>query len=134
MLRVIQRGGGNKLEEMDIRGKQRMPTTEIKKFYSDPACSICHRQVRGWARAFCDNCGRPVCRKHRPLFVQYWQCPACAQAQKAFIQQPSVAPAASDPQSEQSMIQTAGVHLQSGREAEAQNLIDQIFVELFEKR
>jgi hypothetical protein len=111
-----------------------MPTTEIKKFYNDPVCAICHRQVRGWGRAFCDNCHRPVCRKHRPLFVPYWQCPDCQKAQDAFLSQSSAAPATSDPQTAQTMIQNASIHIQHGREAEAQRLLDQIFVELFEKR
>ena len=50
------------------------------------------------------------------------------------MSQPAPTPAPSDPQAAQGMIQTASSHIQCGREAEAQSLIDQIFVELFEKR
>ena len=105
-----------------------MPNYDIKKFYSDPSCAVCNRQVKGWARAYCDNCGRPVCRKHRPLFVQNWQCPACAQAQQAFLQQ--IPPA---PQNNQEMMQKASACLAEGRTAEAKFLIDQLFVEIFSK-
>ena len=102
-----------------------MPGAPIKKFYSDPICSICNRQVKGWARAFCDNSGKAVCRKHRPLFVSYWQCPTCIDAQKSFLQ--------NNPTTEQ-MMEKASAIIESGRSAEASKIIDQIFVDIFTKR
>jgi hypothetical protein len=109
-----------------------MPNHDIKKFYSDPSCAVCNRQVKGWARAYCDNCGRPVCRKHRPLFVQYWQCPGCVQAQQSFLQQPNQVPAPSANSIEPTITQAAN-HLNSGRISEAQAAIDKLFVDIFGK-
>ena len=62
-----------------------MPANQMKQYVQDPRCSICNRSVRGWSRTNCDNCGSTVCRRHRPLFVNFWQCPACQQRQQQFM-------------------------------------------------
>jgi hypothetical protein len=102
---------------------------DIKKFFNDPRCSVCGRPVKGWATAHCDNCGRTVCRRHRPLFVQFWQCPSCQQRQQVFISQPqSLPPASATPEN---MIQAASEHIEANRTAEAKSTIDALFADLF---
>lgn len=107
-----------------------MPTHEIKKFFQDPTCSICGRGVKGWARAACDNCGRMVCRSHRPMFVSFWQCPSCVQKQQSFTSQPQQ-PSQQQNNQWPAMMQTASTLIEQQRLAEAENAIDEIFVTLF---
>jgi hypothetical protein len=110
-----------------------MPNQMIKKFYADPGCSVCGRNVKGWARAQCDNCGATVCRKHRPLFSRHWQCPRCQSQQQQFIGNPQVVQVHQQLPSVQGLpmtqvMQAADTLLVNQRTAEADTLIDELFV------
>ena len=65
---------------------------ELRKYYQDPACSICGRKIKGWAKAKCDNCQAVVCNRHRPMFVSQWHCPKCKMRQNNFTTQFAPAP------------------------------------------
>lgn len=71
-----------------------MPRHEIKNYVkkkNQATCAICADQgknveVKGWARAYCDNCGKVVCQRHRPLLVNEWTCPLCIRQQQQQLQ------------------------------------------------
>jgi hypothetical protein len=63
---------------------------KIRSYFQDPNCAVCGYKIRGWARRQCDNCGRQVCSRHRPPFVQWWECPECKKRQNQFVGAPQI--------------------------------------------
>lgn len=60
-----------------------MPQHEIKRFTNSNTCAECGRPVAR-LRSWCNNCGRIVCRSHRPYFTSFWQCKQCRDSQGQF--------------------------------------------------
>ncbi len=114
-----------------------MPKHQIKRFIQEPNCQICGRPVRGWARSQCDNCGSNVCRRHRPLFVEYWQCPDCDKRQSSFNnttplpqQAPIPAPNPAPSNNLFSQLDRAEHLYKESQEAEANTVTASLFVSL----
>ena len=124
-----------------------MPRHQIKNYVEQKdqaTCSVCSDQgraveVKGWAKAHCDNCGKVVCQRHRPYFQKYWTCPVCVKQQQQLVNAPSIATPALMPQTPFEAAQPkeapdfmrdmalAQALFDNGRTAEAKCVTEEIF-------
>lgn len=113
-----------------------MPQHEIKRFTNSNTCAECGRPVAR-LRSWCNNCGRVVCRSHRPYFTSFWQCKQCRDSQNNFnATQPNTVYQNSDNQSQPQQV-AADTVLDLFRAASADSdiseLADKVIRELFDE-